>query len=114
MGIQKPVRYAKEITEPEVHKGTKPAFKVPQDGPGVMDISPTGPFAALAIWRVGSLNPHGAKMLYKQKEKRNTWRWVYQQRESEDHGVEEGEQALHASSDDCRGRELLAPVHTAK
>ena len=44
-----------------------------------MGTSPIGPFAAQAIWRVGSLVPHDGKMLYRQREKKITWRWVYQQ-----------------------------------
>lgn len=72
-------------------QGHKPPFKVLQAGPGVMGTSSVGPFAAQAIWRVGSLSPHDGKMLYRQREEKQiTWRWVYQQREGKGCGVGEG------------------------
>jgi len=60
-----------------------------QTGPEVMGTSPIGPFTAQAIWSTGSLSPHAGKMLYRQKEIKVTWRWVYQQREGKGHRMGE-------------------------
>lgn len=68
-GIQKLVRCAKATIESEVYKGTP--FKALPAGPGVVGTSPTGPFAAQVLWRVGRCCMRGKKI---------AWRWVYSKR----------------------------------
>lgn len=55
------MRYAKEMIESKVYKGTP--FKVLPARPVVVSTSPTGPFAAQVPWRVGRCCMRGKNRL---------------------------------------------------